>query len=108
MERGHTRDLADASLTFATNYHANTPGPLGFVWDLDWAPVEPDDVVGWHHLFELALFEARALVFAARRWAALAALGAAHLVTAQPPGGTVMALDFPAPFYFDRPWCAAV
>jgi hypothetical protein len=29
---------------------------------------------------------------------------AAQLVDAQPPGGTVMALDFPAPLYFDRPW----
>jgi hypothetical protein len=181
--------VSDASLTFATNYHANTPGPLGFAWDLDWAPVEPDDVVGWHHLFGLfalglvirrrelravlapvlptvalalvyqpysrymmplffglAFFEAWALVLAARRWAAPAALalaipalivsvprslflglspldylrgrlsreafmsqwipalGAARLVNAQPPGGTVMGLDFPAPFYFDRPW----
>ena len=29
---------------------------------------------------------------------------AAALVNAQPPGGTVMALDFPAPYFFDRPW----
>ncbi len=29
---------------------------------------------------------------------------AARLVNAQPPGGRVMALDFPAPMYFDRPW----
>lgn len=29
---------------------------------------------------------------------------AALLVNHQPPGGRVMALDFPAPFYFDRPW----
>ena len=29
---------------------------------------------------------------------------AAQLVNAQPSGGTVMALDFPAPLYFDRPW----
>ncbi|HUK11979.1 MAG TPA: hypothetical protein VLW17_01655, partial [Thermoanaerobaculaceae bacterium] len=31
---------------------------------------------------------------------------AAQLVNAQPPGGRVMALDFPAPFCFDRPWIA--
>lgn len=31
---------------------------------------------------------------------------AARFVNAQPPGGTVMALDFPAPFLFDRPWLA--
>lgn len=181
--------ISDASLDLVTNYHANTPGPLGFAWDLDWAPVEPDDVVGWHHLFGLfalalvirrrelrpvlalvlpaiavallyhpysrllmplffglAFFEAWALVLAVRRWAAPAALalaipalivsvprslflglppldylrgrlsrdafmsqwipalGAARLVNARPAGGTVMALDFPAPFYFDRPW----
>ena len=181
--------VSGSSLAFVTNYHANTPGPLGLAWDLDWAPVEPDDVVGWHHLFGLfalalvirrrelrpvlapvlptiavallyhpysrllmplffglAFFEAWALVLVARRWAAPAALalaipalivsvprslflglppldylrgrlskdafmgrwipalGAARLVNAQPPGGTVMALDFPAPFYFDRPW----
>jgi hypothetical protein len=30
--------------------------------------------------------------------------GAAQVVNALPPGGTVMALDFPAPYYFDRPW----
>ncbi len=29
---------------------------------------------------------------------------AALLVNRQPAGGRVMALDFPAPFYFDRPW----
>jgi hypothetical protein len=29
---------------------------------------------------------------------------AAELVNAQPAGGAVMALDFPGPFYFDRPW----
>jgi hypothetical protein len=181
--------ISDASLALVTNYHANTPGLLGFAWDLDWAPVEPDDVVGWHHLFGLfalalvirrrelrpvlapvfptiavalfyhpysrlmmplffglAFFEARALVLAARRWAAptalalaipalmvsvprslflglppldylrgrlsrdafmgrwIPALGATRLVNAQPPGGTVMALDFPAPFFFNRPW----
>jgi hypothetical protein len=31
---------------------------------------------------------------------------AARFVNAQPPGGRVMALDFPAPFLFDRPWLA--
>ena len=31
---------------------------------------------------------------------------AAEAVNAMPPGGTVMALDFPAPYYFDRPWIA--
>jgi hypothetical protein len=31
---------------------------------------------------------------------------AARFVAAQPPGGRVMALDFPAPFYLDRPWIA--
>ena len=31
---------------------------------------------------------------------------AARLVNAQPPGGRVMALDFPAPMCFDRPWIA--
>jgi hypothetical protein len=30
--------------------------------------------------------------------------GAAAFVNAQPSGGRVMALDFPAPYYFDRPW----
>src|SRR5205085_806861 len=29
---------------------------------------------------------------------------AAQVVNALPPGGRVMALDFPAPYYFDRPW----
>jgi hypothetical protein len=29
---------------------------------------------------------------------------AARLVNAQPPGGRVMALDFPAPMFFGRPW----
>jgi hypothetical protein len=29
---------------------------------------------------------------------------AAQAVNALPPGGRVMALDFPAPYYFDRPW----
>jgi hypothetical protein len=29
---------------------------------------------------------------------------AAQFVNALPPGGQVMALDFPAPYYFDRPW----
>ena len=29
---------------------------------------------------------------------------AAELVNAQPSGGRVMALDFPGPFYFSRPW----
>ncbi len=29
---------------------------------------------------------------------------AAEVVNAMPPGGKVMALDFPAPYYFDRPW----
>ncbi len=29
---------------------------------------------------------------------------AAELVNAQPAGGRVMALDFPGPFYFSRPW----
>ena len=29
---------------------------------------------------------------------------AAEVVNAMPPGGTVMALDFPAPYYFNRPW----
>lgn len=32
--------------------------------------------------------------------------GAAQVVNRQPPGGWVMALDFPAPYYFDRPWIA--
>jgi len=31
---------------------------------------------------------------------------AAQVVNRQPPGGWVMALDFPAPYYFDRPWIA--
>ncbi|MFI5142664.1 MAG: hypothetical protein ACHQQS_06450 [Thermoanaerobaculales bacterium] len=31
---------------------------------------------------------------------------AAALVNAQPPGGVVMALGFPSPFYLDRPWIA--
>jgi hypothetical protein len=31
---------------------------------------------------------------------------AAQVVNAQPGGGVVMALGFPAPFYFDRPWIA--
>ena len=31
---------------------------------------------------------------------------AAQIVNRQPPGGWVMALDFPAPYYFDRPWIA--
>jgi hypothetical protein len=31
---------------------------------------------------------------------------AACVVNAQPAGGRVMALDFPAPFLFDRPWVA--
>jgi len=31
---------------------------------------------------------------------------AARVVNAQPAGGRVMALDFPAPYYFDRPWIA--
>ena len=31
---------------------------------------------------------------------------AAELVDAEPPGGKVMALDFPGPFYFSRPWVA--
>ncbi len=31
---------------------------------------------------------------------------AALLVNRQPPGGRVMALDFPPPFYFSRPWIA--
>ena len=31
---------------------------------------------------------------------------ASELVNRQPPGGWVMALDFPAPYYFDRPWIA--
>jgi hypothetical protein len=31
---------------------------------------------------------------------------AAELVNAQPGGGKVMALDFPGPFYFSRPWVA--
>ena len=31
---------------------------------------------------------------------------AAEIVNAQPSGGVVMALGFPAPFYFDRPWIA--
>ena len=31
---------------------------------------------------------------------------ATRFIAAQPPGGTVMALDFPAPYYFDRPWIA--
>jgi hypothetical protein len=29
---------------------------------------------------------------------------ATRFVNALPAGGCVMALDFPAPFYFDRPW----
>ncbi|HEV2721268.1 MAG TPA: hypothetical protein VG323_14695, partial [Thermoanaerobaculia bacterium] len=29
---------------------------------------------------------------------------ATQVVNAMPPGGKVMALDFPAPYYFDRPW----
>jgi Glycosyltransferase family 87 len=29
---------------------------------------------------------------------------ATEVVNALPPGGKVMALDFPAPYYFDRPW----
>jgi hypothetical protein len=29
---------------------------------------------------------------------------ASVVVNAQPPGGRVMALDFPAPYWFDRPW----
>ena len=29
---------------------------------------------------------------------------AAQIVNRQPPGGWVMALDFPTPYYFDRPW----
>jgi len=29
---------------------------------------------------------------------------AASFVNTLPPGGRVMALDFPAPYYFDRPW----
>ena len=29
---------------------------------------------------------------------------AAQFVNAQPEGGSVMAVDFPAPYYFDRPW----
>jgi hypothetical protein len=29
---------------------------------------------------------------------------AAQFINAQPDAGTVMALDFPAPYYFDRPW----
>jgi len=31
---------------------------------------------------------------------------AAQIVNRQPPGGWVMALDFPTPYYFDRPWIA--
>lgn len=31
---------------------------------------------------------------------------AARFVATQPPGGVVMALDFPAPFLLDRPWIA--
>jgi hypothetical protein len=31
---------------------------------------------------------------------------AAQVINRQPPGGWVMALDFPAPYYFDRPWIA--
>ena len=31
---------------------------------------------------------------------------AANLVNVQPVGGKVMALDFPGPFYFSRPWVA--
>src|SRR5262249_5086634 len=31
---------------------------------------------------------------------------AAQVVNRQPPGGWVMALDSPAPYYFDRPWIA--
>ncbi len=31
---------------------------------------------------------------------------AAQIVNSQPAGGRVMALDFPAPYYFDRPWIA--
>lgn len=29
---------------------------------------------------------------------------AMQVVNAQPPGGKVMGLDVPAPYYFDRPW----
>jgi hypothetical protein len=32
--------------------------------------------------------------------------GAALMVNEQPSGGTIMALDFPAPYYFSRPWIA--
>jgi hypothetical protein len=37
---------------------------------------------------------------------AVPGFAAARAVNALPAGGTVMALDFPAPFYFDRPWIA--
>ncbi|HEV8267671.1 MAG TPA: hypothetical protein VGR00_05540, partial [Thermoanaerobaculia bacterium] len=183
--------VSSSSRHFVTNYHAKTPGALGFAWDTAWGDVEPDDVVGWHHLFGffalalavrrpearlflpvvlpyvavalffhpytrllmplfwgLAFFEASAVVLLARRMAPLAALvlalpallvsvprslflgkppldylrgrvdrepfldawipgrRAARFVNAQPAGGKVMALDFPAPFAFDRPWVA--
>lgn len=37
---------------------------------------------------------------------ALPGYAATKVVNALPPGGRVMALDFPAPLYFDRPWIA--
>lgn len=38
--------------------------------------------------------------------AAIPGWRAAALVNRLPPGGRVMALDFPGPYYFDRPWIA--
>jgi len=168
--------------------HREIPGPLGIPWGLSSGEVEPDEIVGWHHLAGLVLLPllwrdrrvrlAAAVIvpylliglayhpsmrlalpliwgLAVVEGVALARVGprlavalvaavtvpllfnvgrdvrsvigeyltgrfdaravvrrlvpgadAAFFVDAQPGGGRVMALDFPAPFLFDRPWVA--
>ena len=174
---------------YVTQVHAEIPGPLGIPWGANVSGVQPDEVVGWHHLlglivaplligsrrlrpagvlivsylliglhyhpssrlsmpliWGLAAYEGVALA-RLRHWAsivaavicapalvvaagvqlefgrpldylrgrisradvqrlAVPAADAAFFVNQLPVGGKVMALDFPAPYLFDRPWIA--
>lgn len=44
-----------ALMDTVTQRHRDIPGPLGVPWGTEIAEVEPDEIVGWHHLVGLLL-----------------------------------------------------
>jgi len=95
--------LAASAAWLITRLFRRWTAPVGLVL------VAPSLVSLWIHLGSYGRPLDRLLGNATVEDAVMAAVpgrAAALLVNQQPIGGKVMALDFPAPFYFSRPWIA--